>query len=625
MRPPPGYIEVLLPVWGERYTRDFLDYCLPSLLAPGNLPGLSRLARCTFVLLAPARDAAVIQGSPVWALLLKCCSVRITHIDDLISRSSSTVLTLAYALAIRGSGEQALDTCFVPLVADYVISDGSLLAVVEHIFKGASGVLAGNFQIAREAALSHLEESKSQTGVLAIAPRSLAELSFDALHRTTRAEIVNESQGLKPETNRLFWRVDDHCMVGRFFLMHMIAIRPETSRFIIAGPSDYSLIPELCPSGEVVRMTDSDAYFVVECQPERDVPHQPSVGRIEPRSFARTLGVWATAMHRDNASHAVIFHSGPLPPCLADMVAASAAFVQEVEENSDAPAKPFRNHPLWRRALDYHLTTAQRQQNLARLAEITGDASLAKRRDPASRLRQMLLGRAPHFRPWHPRWPDVQMLKLSLAAAKGKVAFISDASACVRVWLDGEAMGRGGRSIVHFRPADIQGNSSVRAHRSDAGFDSIFLISDQVPAKLMTTLPDLVSLMKPDGLIVLGIGPLFSETEFETELSPALLPSKSAFNAGGLSVEGSACVREGSWRVAVQNAMMRQARSAFRRTDLSSFLRIAVAGGLAAISMFLNIISVRPRSSSQPRVSSLFYTLSLTGPDPPAIDSAPAL
>ena len=65
-------------------------------------------------------------------------------------------------------------------------------------------------------------------------------------------------------------------MVGRFFLMHMIAIRPETSDFIIAAPSDYSLVPELCPSGKVVRMTDSDDYFVVECQPRGAAMDAPS-------------------------------------------------------------------------------------------------------------------------------------------------------------------------------------------------------------------------------------------------------------------------------------------------------------------------------------------------------------
>ena len=152
MRLPPDNIQILLPVWGERYVRDFLDFCLPSLLAPGNIPALSRLAPCTFVLLTPVRDAAAIKQSPLWGLLRRHCEVRIEPLDDLVSESSSTVLTLAYASAIRQAGKRAIDTCFIPLVADYVLSDGSLLKVVERIFAGASGVLTGNFLIEREAA-----------------------------------------------------------------------------------------------------------------------------------------------------------------------------------------------------------------------------------------------------------------------------------------------------------------------------------------------------------------------------------------------------------------------------------------------------------------------------------------
>src|ERR1700688_4960851 len=101
MRLPPSNIQMLLPVWGERYTRDFLDFCLPSLLAPGNIPALSKLAPCTLVLLAPVRDAAFIKQSSLWVLLLRYCEVRVEPIDDLVSESSSAVLTLAYALAIR--------------------------------------------------------------------------------------------------------------------------------------------------------------------------------------------------------------------------------------------------------------------------------------------------------------------------------------------------------------------------------------------------------------------------------------------------------------------------------------------------------------------------------------------
>ena len=606
MRRPPGFIEILLPVWGERYTRDFVDLSLPSLLAPGNLPALAGLGRCTFVLLAPEGDADVIQMSSLWPLLLNCCSVRVMHIDDLVSSSSSTVLTLAYVLAIRTAGERALDTCFVPLVADYVMADGSLLAAVRRIYAGASGVLAGNFQIEGELASPRLQDRKNQTGVLVIPPRSLVEMSLDALHPSTVSEIVNE-KGLKLEANRLFWRVNESCMVGRFFLMHMIAIHPERLDFVIAAPSDYSLIPELCPSSQIVRMTDSDEYFVVECQPRGETPELTVHRRVEPRSFARTLARWATTTHWDNARHALIFHAVASPRCLAEAVAVSEVFVAEVETYHHLPPKPFRHHPDWSRSLDYHIATAQREQDLARLAWITGDELLTKGRGAPGRLRASLLGRAPYFRPWHPRWPDVRMLRLTLAAARGDVVFVSNASGRVRTWLDRLALEQGAQSVIHFRTADVRNLLNARAERPEVRFDSLFLIADRVSEEVTQALPRLALGMKPDGIIVLVVGQLFAETE--GELRPVFMPAEGIFGDSGLSLERTTCVREGTWRVAIQTTMMQYARKATREIGLRTPFWFAMAGGLAAVSMFFNIVGQRGwKFPKELRLSSLFFT-----------------
>jgi hypothetical protein len=46
-----------------------------------------------------------------------------------------------------------------------VLSDGSLSKVVGRIFAGASAVLAGNFQIEREAAFHDLQANKNNAGV----------------------------------------------------------------------------------------------------------------------------------------------------------------------------------------------------------------------------------------------------------------------------------------------------------------------------------------------------------------------------------------------------------------------------------------------------------------------------
>jgi hypothetical protein len=608
MRSPPPDIEILLPVWGERATRDFLELSLPSLLAPGNVPGLSKFARCTFVLMAPARDADVIERSPLWALLQACCAVRVQPIDDLISRSSSTVLTLAYASAIRGAGQRALDTCFVLLVADYVMADGSLGVVVARIVGGASGVLAGNFQVEREAVLPRLERRKNDAGVLAMASRSLVELSFTALHRTTLANIMNECEWLQPDMNRLFWRVDERCMLGRFFLMHMIAIRPEITDFVIAAPSDYSFIPELCPSGNVVHMTDSDDYFVIECQP-RDGRAPANVAecggaRMDPGSVAGALEPWATVQHRANARHTLVFHADAISPRTAETVAAADKFISEVAAKYHGSAMPSRYHPLWRRSIDYHVATARVEQDFRRLADITGDRSLQTETDTASRSRWLLLGRAPQFRPWHPRWADVRRLRIALAALRGNVAVISDSPARVRAWLDAGAARRGA-SMTHLRPEDIADQPAP--DRSRARFDAVILIADRLPDGPLLT--RIAALVKPQGMVGLAIGDLFSEAV------PTAVSVPSQWGAdGGLTLERTAGVPTGLSRATVQAAMMRHARSAIGPVSPKSVCRLAVAASLAAVSMILNFLAA-PRHGpvEGERCSSFFLTFRKAG------------
>ena len=51
-----------------------------------------------------------------------------------------------------------LDTCFLLLVSDYIVADGSFRTVVERIQAGRNGILVGNFQVVEEEALPWLTD-----------------------------------------------------------------------------------------------------------------------------------------------------------------------------------------------------------------------------------------------------------------------------------------------------------------------------------------------------------------------------------------------------------------------------------------------------------------------------------
>src|SRR6202035_1361833 len=186
---------------------------------------------------------------------------------------------------------------------------------------GASGVVAGNFQIVAEDAIPLLRRriDPASTSIV-LSPRELVSWSLAHLHPATVANMVNFGLSHNAHTNRLFWRVDESTLIGRFYLMHMIAIRPEVTDFVVGASCDYSFIPEMCPSGNVVALTDSDDYLVVEMQPRRHASKSLLPGPIEAKPLAESLSEWTTAQHRGNIAHTLVYHAAEPPAQLAETV-----------------------------------------------------------------------------------------------------------------------------------------------------------------------------------------------------------------------------------------------------------------------------------------------------------------
>jgi hypothetical protein len=134
----PTACSLLVPVWGHAYVRRFLEFSLPALLAPGNIPALTRLFPTDFVLLTRAADVPLIETDPAWRQLLACCRADIRPIDDIVvDGNQHAAITLAYERALRASKTVLRETLFLFLVADTLIADGSLRALAERVLSRA--------------------------------------------------------------------------------------------------------------------------------------------------------------------------------------------------------------------------------------------------------------------------------------------------------------------------------------------------------------------------------------------------------------------------------------------------------------------------------------------------------
>jgi hypothetical protein len=406
-RPPLKSVKLLLPVWGHRYVRQFLEVGLPTLLAPGNVPALAASLPSEFAILTSVADESFIRQHRAFLRLSAVCRTSIRSIDHLITTgNNSTTLTLAYAEAIRAAGPAMLDTCFMFLVSDYIVADGSLASVLARIRAGTDAVLVGNFQVTAEEATPWLRAriGPDPAAGAAFSARRLMRFALDHLHPATIANTVNVSSTHNAHTNRLFWRVDGQTLLGRFYLMHMIAVRPEVIGFRVGASWDYSFVPEMCPSGNVAVITDSDEYLVVEMQPRTHEAGFLRQGPLQPETLARSLEEWATAQHRENVAHTVVYHADELPAALPGNVAAADDYVAQVARHLRGPPQPHYGHPYWRGAIATVQEAARGRLSPEALHGLLGAPN--RRGYWIERLRALIIGYPPRVRPWHPRWPD---------------------------------------------------------------------------------------------------------------------------------------------------------------------------------------------------------------------------
>ena len=397
-------VVFLLPIWGDAYISHFFERGLLTLLAPGNLPALACEHRCIMRFLTARENVDSFAKQPLFAELQKYCTIETIAIDDIIfTENASTTITLAYLRGMEASGERYCEDWFFYLVADFLFADGALAHLLPIFASDARGITNGNFQVIEEEVLPQLAAHISAgSSHLSLTPRALMKLGLAHLHPIVQSSTINQTLCHNPDANRFFWRADANTLVGHFFLRHMLAIRPERRIDTVSASCDYSFIPEFCPSENVVHLTDSDAFAVIELQPLNHERLLVEYGPWQLPPLVDQLNEWTTAEHRANARIASIYRAAEIPAALPQALEKSAGWMDQLLTKLSSNPQPHRNHPYWVSAVE----SARMSENAAAerlklgLVPSAAQALLAR----ARQLLFTLIGRMPHVYPWHPRW-----------------------------------------------------------------------------------------------------------------------------------------------------------------------------------------------------------------------------
>jgi hypothetical protein len=151
----------MVPFWGERYRRYFVERLLPSLLAPNNLPLLRADEGHRFLIATTPEDWAAIVDLPIIRRLRQHATPTLIEIPkptgETAPGSTSAILHQDVALkllakaAFQGKGYGSL------MWPDCIISDGMVASLIKHARAGRHLVLCPALRQAEESAISELK------------------------------------------------------------------------------------------------------------------------------------------------------------------------------------------------------------------------------------------------------------------------------------------------------------------------------------------------------------------------------------------------------------------------------------------------------------------------------------
>jgi hypothetical protein len=293
------FINVL---WGERFRNYFLEYCLPSLLAPGNLPALSTRAPSKFLISTRPEDWEAMSRTPIFRRLADYVEPMFLEIPPCPpNRSGAEHMGQGHKLCCgMAFHERAYAMVLTP---DCMLSDGTIARLQELARGGTKLVLAAALRFGEEPFLANLEK-------LGAVPATSRRDSGDALVISGRQMVEAALNGFHTETLRYewdapyfppcfpgvpaaaWWRVPGeegivlHSLSWAPMLLDYAAVREHNVTDLDTWTLDGDYIfQNLGETKEVHISTDSDEMFIASWGPLADRPAD-----LTPRSMFGALG-----------------------------------------------------------------------------------------------------------------------------------------------------------------------------------------------------------------------------------------------------------------------------------------------------------------------------------------------
>jgi hypothetical protein len=281
--------------WGEKFRRYFLDYCLSSLLAPGNIPILNRRDGSVFLICTTQEDWAAMQGHHAFTILSSY--IKPVHLDlsaeqpnvSKMARMSQGHLELSSALYERR-------TYGMFVYPDTIFSSNVISHALKIMEGGKSVVLAYCPRFANNNILSLLDQKKTskKPGVIDVTASELYGMSITHSHSE---HLVTE--WIKPyfdqnSPGEIFWTVERgdeqlvHSLQWAPLMLDYASLKRHEVTTLVEWTIDGDYIYRNFGGGhEIYAEYDGSQIALVSFTPESEVTRLPFVKHPDSRLLTK--------------------------------------------------------------------------------------------------------------------------------------------------------------------------------------------------------------------------------------------------------------------------------------------------------------------------------------------------
>lgn len=298
-------------VWGGSFLELFLEYVLPSYLAPGGIPELPRRGYDSkFWLYTKSESVSTILAHPQFQKLNNLVKVEIISIDkktDISGHQNVYETMNACHLDFIARAEQA-KAAMIFYSPDAFWSSDSMRYTLDQVEQGKRAILIAGVRAKKEAVVAELAPIKNGILEKGLTGRELISLLIKYPHRITETLTWKNEQFDIGWASHLYWPVKNGYL-GRCFHLHTFFVHPcLAARPEVAHDFDWLAKIGLQPN-DVTIVRDTDQMCALELSPQ-DRGINGRIGKMTIPVLADWTRRYAAVDHRLYARNAIYFHSG---------------------------------------------------------------------------------------------------------------------------------------------------------------------------------------------------------------------------------------------------------------------------------------------------------------------------